>query len=224
VGFVAHKLFLEVFVESLVEYRNFLEVVYFISGPLMLVGVVAACFQLRVLRKDLEVKYKREAIRETLLVFDNKVPRIEELKETLWLAEHDDELGDYISNGCVSFEFSSLDRSQGWVEDFAAASRSVHCSIDLLNEIDGLALSILSGLSDEDYAYRSEGLYFLTLASTFSHYVAWHRSDEPYYEAVVELYNRWSARKAASEIADRHRRELEELNGRPSYAPVKIIG
>jgi len=184
------------FVNWLMQYRNELEVIYFLSGPLMFLGVVIAWLQLMSIRRNIRVKNKREAIREvfeTLKDFGKATDIKYELDCKL------DGAGLLSNMPKISgFNYSDLPPNCAWSESYRENSDCYNLGIDLINFIEPVAQRILSGLADEKYAYKVEGYYFFGLLENNKAIIACHREKghEDAFKDSIELYDLWKARKA----------------------------
>lgn len=199
-----------------------LEVIYLLSAPLMLVGVVVAWFQLMLLRRDLKAKYRRDSIKE---VFKSLKTVSQIVNASLALENSLQKDGLWEKTPKVQgFDFSCFSVDCEWRHSFLR-SESANVAIDLFNELEMLAQRILSGITDERYAYTTQGVFFLKLVDKHRAELAAHRISEQaeFFEAIVELYKMWSHRREREIEFSNLRQQFKKFLSMPRDKGKKII-
>ena len=211
--------------EYLISNKATVEIIYLLSAPIMLIGLLIGLFQLYLIKKDFEVKYKREAIRDTLNIFQNKINTLENLWVELGTATVEEELKAY-TNTIVGFSIDSFSKNDKWLIDFKNTFLTYNKSVDLLNELEQLAQFIQSGLADEKLAYSLQGQYFVKSVDRLKHYIAAHRDSEHMqsYSEIISLYTKWSRIIEHEKLMVLHKETAEKIDKIPKKAPNKPIG
>ena len=211
----------------LIENKDYIEVIYFLSGPLLLIGLLITLWQIILFKKDSYIRYQRESLKETLAIFDRKIALVESLKVKLWKAEEDESVPDLDKSYVENFEIVESEDSEAWIDAINNSEMVYNYSIDLLNELDTLAQFIVSGLANAEFAYKNNASYFIQVVNDFEHYIGLHTINEESkdaYQSVIELYQRWYARKKKEKLLLQHKQASEEIKKIIIPPEIKNIG
>jgi hypothetical protein len=207
--------------EYLIQHKNVIEIFYLLSGPLMLIALFIGLVQLQIVRKDIAAKYKRECLNTTLSIFDKKIPKIIDLEKEYYEIALT-EVQSNFTHKMRTFDFNELPKGDKWVTEFLESENTFNTAIDLLNEIELLARVILSGMADEDFAYKAENTFYIELIERFKPHITVLRDiDHPnLYDVTIELYDRWINRRKLDNVHKQFEQSVVQLN---SVSPVKKI-
>ncbi|USH01083.1 hypothetical protein K6Q96_09025 [Grimontia kaedaensis] len=201
--------------EYLIENRQYLEILYFISGPLTLIGVAIALIQLYLFKRDLNTKYRRESMQLTLEMFHPKSLRLSELSRKMDDAFELEEIE--IPNIEVKeFLYESI-QNEPWTKKFQDSIEAYNASIDYLCEVDHIAQVVLSGLADEEFAFKCQGSYFVEVVNEAKPMILAIRNSDnsEVFRDTIDLYNLWNAKVKKQKLLAEHKyreRELESLS------------
>lgn len=212
-----------VVLDYLVSHRAELEVIYFISGPLMFLGVVVAWVQLYYIKRDINSKYKRDSIREVFTSCEGLGKANDMSYE---LSSMLDEEG--LLSGCPEikgFDYSDFEPGCAWLKQFEENKRCYNKSIDFINIIEPISQRILSGLADEKYAYKIEASFFLKIIEEQRAVIAAHRSldSEDAFKESLELYTLWKNRRKREEARAKLVAEIKDFLRLPKDKATKVI-
>ena len=179
----------------LLQHKAIIEILYLLSGPIMIIGVFIAIIQLRIIKNDISTKYKRESIKETLYIFENKIQKIESLRTILGDAENKEEIEE-TPPFCNSFSQTDFPENDPWLEKFIASYETYNAAIDVMNEVELMVHYITSGIADEDLAFSLQGKYLIKTINNLRCYISAlrHEDNKGLYEQVICLYDKWSSR------------------------------
>ncbi|MFZ6820043.1 DUF4760 domain-containing protein [Undibacterium sp. Ji22W] len=211
--------------DYLIQHKNQIEILYLLSGPIMLVTLLIGLAQLWLVRKDIAAKYKRECLNTTLNIFDQKIPKIVELQRKLYEIEDEGNVSDF-NYEMKTFNFRDLPDGNTWITEFQSSPKMRHAAINLLNEIELLARVILSGMADEDFAYKAENVFYIETVSQFKSHIAFFRdpAHPNTYEVIIELYERWSKRRKIDDVEQKIKQSVDELSTVPKVSKIRSIG
>ena len=181
------------------RHKDELEVIYYFSGSLMLLGVAVGWLQLYYIRRDLKAKYRRDSIREVFNSLEGFAQASDMSYELDILLDNDGLFDDRPDiNG---FNYSDFPEGCSWLKRFENSAASYDYAVDFLNFVEPMSQRILSGLADERYAYRIEGSFFLNLINKQRTVIAAHRAlgHEDTFKDSIELYELWRNRRAREE-------------------------
>ena len=208
------------------DVRGLLEILYFISGPLLVIVSGFGLYNLKIAKDDLMVRCKREAASlaaAQCLRFSNEIiPLInafdKELKNNVFL--------EY--KGIVrKFHFdavkSDLDSTTiAKAVDFIRTSENL---ANTLNALESFAVYFTEGVADEAIAFSSVGSTFCFTVKRYYVILCFLRNKpgSNHYEDLVKLYEIWSSRMKRHDLENRAKQiEVELTSLKPGQ--IKPIG
>lgn len=211
--------------EYLISNRPIIEIFYLLSGPLALIGIGVGLFQVYILKRELHLKYRRESIKETLMAFERIAPLIDQKYLDLANAHVERSIPVY-DKELDTFDYDGFPDNCAWLAQVENDNFFADISIALLNHIESLAQIVLSGLVDEDFAYETNGFYFINLVEDLRVYIAANRDGKNRfaYSSTIRLYDRWSVRNKNEGLLQQHIKLTAELGKIPKTKIIKPIG
>jgi hypothetical protein len=219
---------------SLVEIKNILEIIYYISGIVLCTGVVIGIKQIKVakdefklLNKDYEVRNKRASIEksiEYLNMFATEfIPDAGSLNREL------KKLNVKQYNGPKNKDFifcDSCNLGVKYVKDNLIASHK-NGAVSILNKFEFFSAALISGLADEELAFKPlaklfcdflEGILYIPLC--------YARKDDKLassYSYTVKLYQIWKPRLEKEQL-EKSMSKLDEQISKITDERIQSIG
>jgi hypothetical protein len=212
--------------DYLLAHRAEIEIVYFIASSAMTIALVLGLVQLFYLKKDLEVKYKREAIKESLAIVSGFISRANDMAVRLMQKQEEESMPKKPDIKFKDFWSSEFPPGDPWLSWFRKSNQAYLLSINLLNELDHFAVVMLSGLADEGFTYQMEGIFFIEHVESIKHYLAANRegTNKECASSLIKLYQMWTARRARENLVMEHQKTATELKRIPIVPKVSLIG
>lgn len=171
--------------------RDILEIIYFISGPVIAIGVIYAIKQYWQMKKDIFNKYEREIVSSTI----NDVHHFNTTIQPLYKKYLDSLNGVMIFSYDLSYQSLTqkelLDASNNFFNSINESS--VFKAEEVIKEMNKFALSYTFGLSDEKKAKSIIGVqyieFFESLLFLFSIYT---EKGNMNFNDAYELYKIWN--------------------------------
>lgn len=179
------------------EIKEIAEFIYYLSWPVVIIGIRAAWLQLKASNDESATRFKRESIIISIEILEKKMDQINtsyckafELEVAADEPEHPDT---FIGYSSVHNVFP--DEWKKWYYDLDQADFSNHIT-DSLNHLETLSQYVFSGVADEDMCYKLESTPILKLINSMMLYLVEARTsdDDPLYEGIVNLHQTWTAR------------------------------
>lgn len=209
------------------EIKKFLELVYFISGPVVAIGTIIALKQYLKFAQDINVKYDREIGRQAIDDISNfnrvVIPKYMNYVNELTIA------------GMMTFTFDGditdlnnkdlLASAKSFSENTSEKARQE--AKELIMEVNRLCLSFQLGISDERKTYEIIGERFAEIFSNVSFMaIIIHNSEGANLTAALNTFKKWKnwidleKQKLELSVTKQKVIDLETI----SKAPRKPIG
>lgn len=212
---------------SYCEIKNYLELAYFASGPIVAIGVIVALKQYWKFAQDIDDKYSREIGRqaiEEITIFN----RIVIPKYAIYSQE-------IKSTGMMSFTFSGditdvdnknlIESAKSFSENTSEKAKQE--ATELIIELNRLCLSFQFGISDEKKIYEIIGSRFAEIFQNVSFMaVLIHQDKGINLTSLFSTYRKWKGwidlEKAKLDLSAKTKKvaELEIM----AKEPIKPIG
>ena len=210
--------------------KDILEIIYFLSGPALVIVAFMALAQIKVAKSHVEEQKRAATIgakRDSLKVAaeqikdysTNIIPMINELDKK-------------ISKGGVKF----FDNSETFIsddgirvkpstdtEDIKSVMPILEVFTKTMNAVEGFATFFVSGVADEKIAYRSLSTTFCDTLKKNMPLIVMLSSDANSYSATLTLFSIWSNRLDAEDL-EKQRVELEDKLKNKQEKTIKIVG
>lgn len=192
--------------EYLINFRPYLEVMYFISGITLTVGLALTYKQLSMLKADALNKSQRAAAERAIeaadLFFGKYIPLTDiyyEKREQNKINSYRGPIGDF-SKQSLSGKLQTECMKRIDVTDWLAA----------LNCLESIAARFTSGVADESVGFKIFGRSFCGTVEHHYDLIAFSRDQKAlgYWSNIVELYKTWHPRLTKVEL-DMTRQELD---------------
>lgn len=215
------------FISQLItEYRPLAEFVYFVSSPLLIIGVCATFLQLREFKKDSRTRFKRETIASTMDVLERKLTLIS------------DNYCNAFSDPCYACSppplqttgYSSANNTfdPEWLEWYISDERIEFRNkiTDTLNNLESLAQYIYSGLTDEEMCFKLEHSVVIHYINELMPYIAQSREhdDDHLFESIVKLHADWTKKLDYDKTLKAQIKSNQILASNPRPRSEKPIG
>ncbi len=103
---------MEVFIQ---KYKDLAEFIYFLTGPLMLVGVIVAIVQLYFYNRDMKTKIERESLQLSLATLERKFTEIDTAQSKAFKYESDAEIPSF-EGEVKGFSRELIECENDWLE------------------------------------------------------------------------------------------------------------
>lgn len=209
------------------RYRPIAEFIYFVSGPLVLIGVIATFLQLLAFKKDSITRFKRETIITTMDILERKLVQI---------SEHYGDAFSYPSypeSPQPNVEITGHSSKHNTFNPDWIAWYTHEDNLDFynnisntLNDLESLAQYIYSGVTDEEMCFKLEHTSVIYYINELLPYIVQSRSDDEdhMYENIVRLHKEWTAKLHHDKTRKELIRTTEALNANPRPKSEKPIG
>lgn len=213
--------------EFIEKYRDLAEFIYFLSGPLLLGGLLVGMFQLRQFRNESLARFTRETINTSLSILDSKIREIASLEkkafncqEFLLLPEFEGEIKGYSAN--------NIECTNEWLNIFNSekCAEFYNLVMNVLNEIETLSQYIFSGITDEELCYQLEGSLILSYIDNLEVYMAAQRENEEdtLYENIIKLKRHWDEKSEHDIVSRKHRALSEAFKNLKRPSNIRVVG
>lgn len=178
------------------DIRPFVEFLYFIASIVLVAGIFIGIRQLKLVQRDMEVRYKRAAIEKSIEYLNyfatEFIPKCNRFDNEM----RSEAILTYAGPYNKEFKFDIHCRSNDENIKKQIDKSIDHGAIDLINELEYFSAAMLSGLADEELAFNPLAKIFCDTVE--SHYVILcDQRDEDgsnLYSNTVELYSSWKGR------------------------------
>jgi hypothetical protein len=184
------------------QIRSGLELLYFVSGVVVAIGVIYGLKQIALLKKDIRLRNERAA-KEKAIEYGRKYLRdYVDLQRAFFvacqeakLAQHSGPVGDFTSGSILgNTRIAAISTPRYGLPSWLPA----------MNELEALSASFISGVADEGTGFKIFGRSFCETVESNYDLVALSRSNDSgaqgYWQNIVELYRLWSPRLEAAEL------------------------
>ncbi len=201
------------------DFRSYLEVIYFISSPALLIVSIVALRQINVTVSSIEITSKRDATKlaaeQCKQFFECMVPYSDEL---------------------YNFEKKIGLKTYGSVTNIKDIKGSFSCTVNIsqkvidnldelfpylektLNAFEAFSMYLNSGVVEEELVFGSVGYTFcITIERLFP--VIIYLSDDKYLKNIIKLYNHWNSK---INIIDNIEKLKNSLDSHNNYQIQKI--
>lgn len=213
--------------EFVTKYKDIAEFVYYLSGPLMLIGLVIGLYQLKYLKKDIATRVSRESTLLSVSIMEDKFKELSKLV----LVAFNNEKFPYIPEfeGNVSgFIKSDIDCENDWLQEMESGQHSdfEQAVTDCLCCLETMAQYINTGICDDEKCYKLEGPLFIHYVDDLKEHIAFDREnkDDKLYENIISLYQLWSNRLNHDKLLKKRTEINSELIATKRPRALKVIG
>ncbi|WP_061250002.1 hypothetical protein [Leptospira alstonii] len=194
--------------------RNILEILYFLSGTVLAVGVIVALRQYKLQKKDFEVKYTREKLNLTIdLISDFNRQVLKIFKEYKKGRSPNDSA--FFLNSNVHFIDLKDQQLRDSCESYATTWKQADLLIldEVIIEINRIASPIIYNLASEELIQKSIGDYFYKVYVEILPYIfSLKDEDESKFKDSLALFNKWLISKREAD----NKKEKDEIDARKS--------
>jgi hypothetical protein len=212
------------------EVKAWLEILYFISGPVVVVIAYLALGQIRVAKdqvaeqkRALQISSKRDALKltaEQVALYCEKIIPLQNRLDQKLEAE-----------GITILEKFKIKFEAGTIklippEDkfcFTDFNSSVPELLDVANAMESFSTYFVSGVADEKIAYLSLGSTFSSSMKTISPILIPISNDGRRFSATLRLYSIWGTR-LESENLEKQKFEIEKKLQSKKQISVRVVG
>lgn len=181
------------------------ELVYFITGIFLLIGLYIGYQQLKITVDEYKTRNKRIAIEKSLDFLDmfakSLLPKINEYRASYNKEERSPE-DDYFLKKATklidddfNIDLRLMDPEMGSVIFKLLIEKQNLGLVDIFNEIESLSAIIMHRIADEDVVYRPVSSVFCSFIERELLFLSFQRATGSPYENTTKLYKRWSLKK-----------------------------
>ncbi|NOU54935.1 hypothetical protein HN020_09255 [Brevibacillus borstelensis] len=225
------------------DIKEYLEVAYFISGIVMAGTIVIGIYQIRLLKRDLVIRNQRAAVEKSIeyldwfasdfmpeyTAFQNQFNDIKkQLNEN---AKDKPKMQQLLKRVTETLEIKDDDFAKkpdnlNILEDIRLKILLNTNANDLLNQLEYFAAAMMSGLADEELAYKPLSTMYCRVIEEFYLIICVSRGDKHsnLYTNVIGLYKMWKNRLKKDALKGKRFELNEELAKCPDDTKVKAIG
>lgn len=198
--------------------KETLELLYYLSGIILAIGVIVCIKQLRVakdeiklLNQDYKTKNERAAIESSLKYLEVAKTIIRDMSD--YQTKFSKEVSKRADTKHLfnkDFLFESLDdilKEKELVVDLLVSEKMGVTHI--FNELEVFSVAMLNGVADEDIVFTPFGKVFCTFIEEEHLRLSFSRTTGTPYENLVKLYNVWSDRIEV-QVYELQKREAED--------------
>ena len=197
------------------EFRDYLEIAYFISGIIVAIAALVALYQIKIAKNTLTTQSKRDALSLTASQCSHYNTKIIELQNRLYDKR--------ISENCTFFDTSnwevntdgesvivhSIAKDLPSLDEFDLVSKEL---LDVVNAMDSFAIYFTSNVADESVAYKSIGNTFISSAERYMPWILLSYKADGYFSNIVGLYVIWKNRKKQELLSTKMQHLKDELD------------
>lgn len=212
------------------QVKNWLEIIYFLSGPAIAVIAYFALAQIRVAKTQLEeqkkalrITSKRDALKLTAEQVTLYCDKIIPLQNTLD-AKLKSEGIDFLDKFEIEFESGSI-RVIPPKEDIKSQEFSKFGKefVDVANAMESFSTYFATGVADERIAYLSLGSTFCASMKTYAPILIPLGNDGRRFSATLRLYSIWGVR-LESENLEKQKAEIDKKLRSKKQVFTKVVG
>lgn len=190
--------------------KDVLETLYFIAGIFMILTVVIAIRQLKMIQKDMNIREDRATAEKSLEVLNdfakNVIPDINDYQARLSAEEANFTTNDKYLNREFNVNFNKFDK-----EALAEVDVRIELGVGkILNYLEAMSVSINYGIAKEEVVYDPLSEAFCSFIRSEYLVISLFRSQGVPYKHIVKLYKKWDKKKKLEDISKRER-ALEKL-------------
>ncbi len=197
--------------QLLSDIRPFLETLYFIASIGLVAGLFIGLRQLKLLKEDMDIRYKRAAIEKSIEYLNwfatEFIPKTNKFIDDIRSKEIPEYEGPYnekfiFDENCNTSQ-SDIRKRIKILNDCGATN--------LINELEYFSAALLSGLADEELAFNPLANIYCEAVETHYVMICDSRDDETssVYSYTVSLYSIWKARIKKSEL-EKTKRKIDD--------------
>ncbi|MBS4688605.1 hypothetical protein J4G63_15325 [Aeromonas sobria] len=180
------------------EFRDYLEIAYFISGIVVAIAALIALYQIKIAKESLQTQSKRDALSLTASQCSHYNTRIIELQNKLYDKR--------VSSKCTFFDSSNWEidtdgkdvlvknvgKNKPSIDELDKVSQEL---LDVVNAMDSFAVYFTSNVADESVAYKSVANTFISTAERYMPWIIHAYNTDDYFANIIDLYVIWKNRK-----------------------------
>lgn len=184
--------------ELIANIKPTIELIYFISSSLLLVGVGLAYRQLTLIKVDIELKNQRSSAEKAIEASERYFCEYTELTKQIQIDRKKHNVSSY--DGVIGdFSNSSIPSD---LREKSSIRFSLSSWLPALNRLEAIAAYFTTGVADESVGFSVIGRTFCSTVELNYDIIARSRSSGAvdYWENIVKLYHLWRPRLSKAEL------------------------
>lgn len=177
--------------------RNILEILYFASGPALVVVTIIALNQIKIAKDDIRIRSQREASQLTISQCEKYQHEIIPLMVEIYKFENENKVPKYMGK-IGDFLNDDLTKDPKWFSLWVSKPKEINQRwINLINALESFSICFTMGIADEGMAFSIAGKIFCDNVKDLYPYIAIFRTKgnvRLQFEHIVTLYKIWSPR------------------------------
>lgn len=211
-------------------FKSWLEIAYFLSGPIIAVIAYLALGQIRVAKKQIEeqkkalrIASKRDALKltaEQVTLYSDKIIPLQNILDAKLKSEGMEILEKFsieFDSGSIKLIPPNEDFS---FEDFICFAKEF---LNVANAMESFSTYFASGVADEKIAYLSLGSTFCDSMKKMAPVLIPLSNDRRHFSATLRLYSLWGER-LESEALEKQKLEIDKKLKSKRQVSTKVIG
>ena len=216
--------------ETMEQFRDYLEILYFLSGPVLVVIAYIALAQIKLAKNQIEVQRKatrisakRDALRltseqikeygATIIPIMNILDKKIENESIEFFKKSEVVIGDDNFKVKPCSDDAEIEKLKNIIPEF----------LNVMNALEGFSAFFVSGIADEKLAYRSLSTTFCNQVKDFLPLIIMLSSNRNSFFATMKLFSIWNNR-LDSEAMEQQMQELEKKLRSKKEKTIRTIG
>lgn len=216
--------------ETMEQFRDYLEILYFLSCPALVVIAYIALAQIKLAKNQIEeqrnatrISAKRDALKltseqikeygVTIIPIINTLDKKIKDESIEFFKKSEVVIGDdnFKVNPCS--DDAEIDKLKNIIPEF----------LNVMNALEGFSVFFVSGVADEKLAYRSLSTTFCHSVKNFLPLIVMLTSDSNSFSVTIKLFSIWNNR-LDSEAMEQQMQGLEKKLRSKKEKTIRIIG
>jgi hypothetical protein len=202
-----------------------IELIYYLSSIGLLIGVIVGLKQLKLMKKDFEVKNQRASIEKSIEYLNLFATEFIPIAGKVLLEIEKKNVKFYKGPINPDFRFDhNCNPSSKYIRDLLKAS--IECdAITVLNRFEYFSAAFISGLADEELAFIPLSRLYCEYIEQLYVVLCYLRRDEDQnsFEYTVKLYNMWKKRLEKMKL-EKKKSKLDEEISKIREERIRYIG
>jgi hypothetical protein len=202
-----------------------IEIFYYLSSIGLLIGIIVGLKQLRLMKKDFEIKNQRASIEKSIeylnLFATEFIPKVGDV--TYDIRKRTEQLYKGPINPDFRFD-DNCNENASYIKELLKISMDCD-AVTVLNRFEYFSAAFVSGLADEELAFNPLGRLYCDYIEQLYVVMCYLRKDgdQNSFGYTVKLYKIWKGRLEKAEL-EKKRSKLDEEISKIQEERIRFIG
>lgn len=203
-------------------FKEILEILYYAAGTGMIITLILGLKQLKVMKQDIEIRNKREAVEKSMFYLGefskNTIPKMNKIMSSI--TDED------IPNMTASMNEMFLPDETHKDEEVQSFIHKVNKAgaLDILNQLEFFSAAIIHGLADEEVAYKPTVKTYTSMVAFLYPSICNYRANDLHgFTNIMELFKIWNG-KLQKDNMQLAKQQLEQNISKIPDVKFKSIG